>query len=55
MFTTEVLKNSTFKNQSKGKPFYFYIKRDERESQSKTTRGESQVEIIRITNRLPAE
>jgi len=55
MFTTKVLKNSTFENQSKGKPFYFYIKKDEKESQSKATRGETQVEIIRITNRLPAE
>ena len=55
MFTTKVLKNSTFESQSKGKSFYFYIKKDERESQSKATRGETQVEIIRITNRLPAE
>ena len=55
MFTTKVLKNSTFESQSKGKSFYFYIKKDERESQSKATRGESQVEIIRITNRSPAE
>ena len=55
MFTTKVLKNSTFESQSKGKSFYFYIKKDERESQSKATRGETQVEIIRIINRLPAE